>query len=113
KRPEIPRPRWDGVAPLAGRSILVHTEQGMGDAIQFFRFLPALKQRGARVVMACQKPLQAVMSRCAGVDEWLPIDEPATITFDCYVPLLSLPGCLSVNASNIPTAVPYVFPDPQ
>ena len=48
-RPEIAVPRWDG-SPLNGRSILIHTEQGMGDVFQFCRFLPLLKKQGARVM---------------------------------------------------------------
>src|SRR5262249_40429871 len=55
-KPNIPRPRWDG-SPLNGRSLLVHTEQGIGDVLQFVRFLPLLKKQGGRVVLACQKAL--------------------------------------------------------
>ena len=45
--PEIPRPKWDG-GPLNGRSLLVHTEQGVGDVLMFLRFLPRIKQRARR-----------------------------------------------------------------
>jgi len=110
-RPDIPRPRWDG-SDLTGKSILIHTEQGLGDAIQFVRLLPLLKQRGARVVFACQKALHELLSRCEGIDEWLPIDEPTNVTFDLYAPLASLPNRLRIDDHNVPRRVPYVFTDP-
>ena len=90
--PEIPRPKWDG-RPLDGRSLLVHTEQGVGDVLMFLRFLPRVKQQpGDRLVFACQKALQPLLRNLPWVDRWFPIDEPATINFDIYMPMLSLPG---------------------
>jgi len=111
-RPDIPRPRWDGSA-LDGRAIMVHTEQGLGDVLQFVRFLPQLQRRGARVVLACQKALQALLRPLPCVDEWFPIDEPAPITFQLYSPLLSVPALLGVEAETIPRSVPYLRPDPD
>ncbi len=92
--------------------MLIHTEQGMGDVLQFIRLIPLLKSQGARIVFACQKPLQKLLSRCEGIDEWFPIDEPGAITFDLHIPLLSLPGLLNITGENCPKTVPYVFPDP-
>ncbi len=112
QRPIIPRPQWDG-SPLAGRGLMIHSEQGMGDVLQFIRLLPLIKCQGARIVFACQKPLQNLLSRCEGIDEWFPIDEPASINFDFHIPLLSLPGLLGINDDNCPKAVPYVYPDPE
>ncbi len=106
-RPQIPRPRWDG-SPLNGRSILVHTEQGLGDVLQFVRFLPGLQRRGGRIVLACQKALQPLLRPLPCVDEWFPVDEPGSINFQLCVPILSLPGLLGVDETNIPTTVPYV-----
>src|SRR5262249_40159266 len=104
KRPAIPRPRWDG-SSLDGRSILVHTEQGCGDVLQFTRFLALLKRQGARVVLACQKALQALLRPLPHVDDWFPVDEPGDITFDLCAPLLSLPGLLGIEADSIPQEV--------
>jgi hypothetical protein len=109
--PAIPRPRWDG-CPLHGRSILVHTEQGLGDVLQFIRFLPELARRGARIVFACQRALHALLRPLACVDEWFPIDEPGQITFEVYSSLLSLPALLGVEEAMIPREVPYVVADP-
>jgi tetratricopeptide (TPR) repeat protein len=113
-RPKIPLPRWDG-SPLNSRSILVHTEQGLGDVLQFMRFLPELRRRGGRVVLACQKKLHAVLRSIDGVDEWFPIDEPGPITFQVYAPLLSLPALLGVGEPEIRRAGarPYLAADPE
>lgn len=111
-RPVIPRPRWDG-SHLAGRHILIHTEQGIGDTIQFVRLLPLLKRQGARITFACLKELRPLLSRTPGIDEWLPIDEPAEIKFDLYAPLVSLNQLLKINEATIPRQIPYVFPEPE
>lgn len=112
-RPEIPRPRWDG-RDLTGKSILVHTEQGIGDAVQLVRLLPLLKtwKNAARIVFACQKAIQKLLHNSVEVDEWFPIDEPATINFDMYTPMLALPALLGINEHNLPRGEQYVKPDP-
>jgi tetratricopeptide (TPR) repeat protein len=112
-RPEIPRPRWDG-RDLAGKSLLVHTEQGIGDAVQLVRLLPLLKsqKRAAKLVFACQKAIHKLLANSVDVEEWFPIDEPAQITFDTYTPMLALPWLLGINEHSLPKQVPYVKPDP-
>ena len=110
--PEIPRPKWDG-APLNGRSLLVHTEQGIGDVLMFLRFLPRIKRRpGDRLVFACQKALHSLLTNLPFVDDWFPIDQPAAINFEVYTPMLSLPGLLGVGERDIDHPVPYLTPDP-
>ncbi len=109
---DIPRPRWDGT-PLNGRAIMVLTEQGLGDVLQFVRFLPQLKRQGGRIVLACQKALQPLLRGSPYVDEWFPIDEPGPINFDVYAPLLSLAAILGTSEETIPRAVPYVEPAPE
>ena len=112
QRPAIPRLRWDG-SPLQGRSILVHTEQGLGDVLQFVRLLPELKRSGGRIVFACQKALHTLLKPLTFIDDWFPIDEPGQINFEVFTPLLSLPGLLGLNEENMPRTVPYVFADPK
>ncbi|NND97753.1 MAG: tetratricopeptide repeat protein [Pirellulaceae bacterium] len=112
KRPTIPRPRWDG-SPTVGKTIMVHTEQGMGDVLQFVRLMPLLKQRGFKTVMACPDRLRPLLQRCDGIDAWFPIDQPAEVNFDLYAPLLSLPGLLEITLGNCPCDVPYVHADPD
>jgi tetratricopeptide (TPR) repeat protein len=111
-RPDIPRPRWDGRS-LAGKSLLVHTEQGIGDAVQLVRLMPVLKkQHGIKLVFACQKALQPLLRGCLDyVDDWFPIDEPANINFDLYTPLLALPHLMGITEANLPKEVPYIAAD--
>jgi hypothetical protein len=112
KRTEVPCPRWDG-SPLEGRSLFIHTEQGIGDVLQFVRLLRVLKSMSSRVVLACQKPLHTLLRSLPYVDEWFPVDEPGKITFDLYSPLLSLPGLLNIDEQTIPQDVPYISAEPE
>lgn len=109
--PEIPRPKWDG-SPLNGRSLLIHSEQGVGDVLMIIRLLPLVKKTGGRIVFACHKPLKALLENNPYVDRWFPIDEPANIDFEMYIPLLCLPGLLNINEQNLPKEVPYIKVDP-
>jgi tetratricopeptide (TPR) repeat protein len=101
---------WDG-SSLDGRSILLHAEQGMGDAMQFIRFAPQVKQRGGHVVVACPARLIPLLSRCAGIDQL--VDYRAlTVKCDVEAPLLSIPGKLGTTLDTTPAEVPYLFGDP-
>jgi cytochrome c-type biogenesis protein CcmH/NrfG len=102
------KPRWDG-SSLAGKTILLYPEQGMGDTLQFIRFAAVLKQRGARVMFGCPAPLLRLLQSCEGIDVLLP-DRAPLPPFDCYARLLDLPGLLEINLSNLPAQVPYVRP---
>jgi tetratricopeptide (TPR) repeat protein len=102
----FPQPLWDG-QPLEGRSLLVHAEQGLGDTLQFVRFAPLVQQRGCRVILECQKPLQTLLSSCRGIDQLVARGD-ALPPFDFHMPLLSLPCLLGTHAGNIPADVPYL-----
>jgi hypothetical protein len=65
------QPLWDG-SPLNGRTILLHTEQGLGDSIQFVRYASVAKERGGRVVVECQPALVSLFARCSSVDQAIP-----------------------------------------
>jgi tetratricopeptide (TPR) repeat protein len=100
-------PAWDG-SDLHGKTLLVHTEQGLGDSIQFARYLPLAAKRGARIVLRCQPPLGALLRTVGGV-EIVTTGEQALPSFDAHVPLLGLPNALS--ASEVPREVPYLYAD--
>ncbi len=107
------QPRWDGT-PLNNSSILVHAEQGLGDTIQFVRYLPMVQAKGGYVIFECQKNLFRLLKNNAGFDE---IIEKASANeenshFDVQVPLLSLPGIFGTTFDNIPSNVPYITVDP-
>ena len=64
---------WDG-SSLNGKSILVYTEQGLGDSIQFVRYLPMVKAQGGRVIVECQQSLCRLLRNCDGIDEIIEMD---------------------------------------
>ncbi len=103
-------PLWDG-GDLAGRTILLHAEQGQGDAIQFIRFAPLVKARGGTVVFECPKGFLRLFDGVAGVDRLVLAGAPLP-PFDCHAPLLSLPGLLDTTLETIPADVPYLKADP-
>ena len=100
------QPRWDG-APLASRTILCHGEQGLGDAIQFVRFVPAVVAAGGRVVLQVPRQLVGLMAGIPGVSQVLAKDEP-TGPFDVHIPLMSLPLLLGTTVDTIPAEIPYL-----
>lgn len=102
------KPKWDG-SHLKGKTILLYTEQGFGDAIQFIRFLPIIKNMGAKIIIECQKELTRMFGKIKGVDTVISQGEPLP-EFDLHYPLLSLPLALGINSTNIPDS-PYISPD--
>jgi tetratricopeptide (TPR) repeat protein len=98
------QPVWDG-ASLAGRTILLHAEQGLGDTMQFIRFVPLVKRSEGTVIVECQAALLPLLANTAGID-CLAARGSALPAFDCHAPLLSLPRILGINTANIPSAVP-------
>ncbi len=106
----VPEGGWDG-SPLAGRSILLHAEQGLGDALQFIRFAPQVQARGGQVIVACPARLIPLLSRCAGIDQLVDY-KAVTVKCDLEAPLLSVPSKLGTTLDTIPAEVPYLFGDP-
>lgn len=99
------QPPWDG-SSLAGKTILLCTEQGLGDAIQFVRYAPLLKARGARVILECPGPLRTLMTTCIGIDNV--VGEEALPAFDTYALLQSLPYLFGTRLATIPNNIPYI-----
>lgn len=95
----FPQPRWDG-RPFPGKSLLVHTEQGMGDLLNFVRFMPAVKALGGTVVLEIQPELARMMDRYPGVDMMFERGGPPPPT-DLQLPLLDLPSVLGVTLENV------------
>jgi len=103
---DFKQPRWSG-EPLAGKTLLVHAEQGFGDTIQFCRFIPQLVSLGAKVFFECQPPLVRLMKSLAGCTSVLPMGCNLP-RFDMHIPLLSLPLALGNTLQNIPDKTPYL-----
>ena len=111
KRQPIARPHWDG-SPLEGRSLLIYTEQGLGDVLHFARFLPILRRRAQRLVVACHHPLRPFLESLHCIDDWFPIDQAQEINFDVYAAMMSVPALLHIHERTIPRSVPYLFAEP-
>lgn len=103
-------PRWDGTAPLDGRTILLHGEQGFGDAIQFVRYAALVAARGGRVVLEVARPLRGLLSRAAGVSEVIEAGG-ALPHIDFHCPLMSLPLAFGTMLASIPSAPTYLSAD--
>lgn len=105
----FPQPRWHG-EPLAGRQILLHTEQGLGDTFQFVRYAQLVKDRGGKVLLLAPEKLAPILRSCPGVDAWYGKGDTLP-DFDVYSPLQSLPYLCGTRLASIPAQVPYLFAD--
>ncbi len=111
---QLDLPVWDG-APFRASTLLVHCEQGLGDTIQFARFLPMIKSLGGKVVFQVQPALMPLFDSFPGVDRIVALADtpPDTSSIDMAVALLSVPHCLQITADRIPNALPYLSADPE
>lgn len=116
-RPAMPAPTWRG-EPLAGRTLLVWGEQGMGDLLQFSRYIPMLGERvhleGGRLIWNSFPHMGGLLARSLGahVDEYSAGGGVESLPpFDYEIPLLSLPLIFDTREETIPAATPYLFAD--
>ena len=106
------KPRWDG-SPLEGKTILVHAEQGLGDTIQFVRYVPLVQRRGGKILYECPPALQGILADFPGVEQLCPRRLAPLPPFDVQVPLLSLPLIFGTTLSSIPANIPCLRIDPS
>ena len=99
---------WLGEEPIAGKTILLHAEQGFGDTIQFVRYAPLLAGRGARVVCEVQPELQPLLAQLQSADITVTPKGTPLPAFDLHCPLLSLPLAFGTQPETIPAAIPYL-----
>ena len=105
----LPCPLWDGES-LAGSAILVHCEQGYGDALQFARFAPLLARTAARVTLLAEPPLVGLLRTIPGIEVTDRVTGEAG--YDFQTPLLCAPRLLGTTLETIPGETPYLFADP-
>ncbi|OHE87692.1 MAG: hypothetical protein A3G75_03405, partial [Verrucomicrobia bacterium RIFCSPLOWO2_12_FULL_64_8] len=104
-------PLWQGEA-LAARKVLLYSEQGLGDTLQFVRYAPLIAQRGGRVFIECQPELKRLLKSVTGIEEIIGRGEPLP-DFDVHCSLLSLPLALDTRLDTIPAAMPYLQSEPH
>jgi tetratricopeptide (TPR) repeat protein len=103
-------PEWRG-EELKGRTLLLHAEQGLGDTLQFVRYVHALLGPDISIVIECQRPLVRLLQSLGSVRVVAEGDPlPA---FDVHLPLMSLPYVFGTRLDTIPAAVPYLASDPE
>lgn len=102
-------PLWLG-GELAGKTILLHAEQGLGDTLQFCRYAILVAERGAKVILEVPAALASLLSQLDGVSQVVMAGDPLP-TFDCHCPLMSLPLAFGTTVATIPARVPYLRSD--
>ena len=101
------QPQWTGKESLNKRRILVHYEQGLGDTVQFSRYLTKFIDLGADVVFFVPRPLISLLGTLNGNISF--IDTlPEDLEFDFHIPLLSCPYVFKTDTNSIPSQVPYL-----
>jgi len=106
----FPKPSWRGQESIRNKKLLVHSEQGLGDVIQFCRYLPQVKSLGAEIIFEVPKSLVSFVST---------LNCPMTVVargaalpdFDVYCPVMSLPYAFKTRVETVPAKTPYLFAD--
>ena len=108
----VARCRWRGEA-LAGRTILLHAEQGLGDTVQFVRYVPEVAKRGGRILLLVPPASERLLRDLPGVHRVLTFGQDLP-DFDFHCPLPSLPYALGMTTPDtIPASVPYLRAEPE
>lgn len=105
-------PLWLGEEDIAGKTILVHAEQGLGDTVQFCRYLPGIAALGARVIVEAPPLLHELLSSLGGIEALVgPRDDTPSVDFHC--PMMSLPLAFGTTLETMPTPQPYLSAAPD
>lgn len=107
-----PQPLWTGKEAIHGKTLFVYIEQGLGDTIQFYRFVAPLLARGAQVILSVQDALLSLLQD-ASPKVALVGARAVPAAFDFHIPLMSLPLALGLTARAIPATVPYLAAEPE
>jgi Flp pilus assembly protein TadD len=100
-------PLWTGAQDLAGKTVLLHGEQGLGDTIQLVRYVPLVARRGASVILEVQPELVSLLAGLAGAATVIARGRKLP-RFDLHCPLMSLPRAFGTTAETIPAGTPYL-----
>jgi tetratricopeptide (TPR) repeat protein len=106
------QPLWLGADAIDGKTILLHSEQGFGDTIQFCRYAPLVAARGANVILEVDDPLRELVTTLPGAVRVISRGNPLP-GFDFQCPLLSLPLAFGTRQETIPSVTPYLRPAVQ
>ncbi|HEX8523397.1 MAG TPA: tetratricopeptide repeat protein [Tepidisphaeraceae bacterium] len=104
------KPRWNG-EDVGGKVVLLNSEQGVGDTIQFVRYVPMLAQRGARILIVCPPEVKELLKTIRGAERVLSRGDEEPV-FDLWFPMVSFPYVFKTTLDRVPADVPYLSADP-
>jgi tetratricopeptide (TPR) repeat protein len=110
ERREFSEPLWLGKDVIAGKTILLYGEQGLGDSLQFCRYIPMVAALGSKVILEVPAPLVSVCKTLEGVAEVIPFGSVLT-PFDYQCPLMSLPLAFATTLDTVPATPGYIKSD--
>jgi tetratricopeptide (TPR) repeat protein len=111
QRREFAQPLWLGEQSLVGKTLLVHAEIGLGDTLQFCRYVTPLAELGATVILQVQSPLVELLADLHGISRVMTAGQPLP-ALDYHCPLLSLPLAFKTELETIPAGRKYLHADP-
>jgi tetratricopeptide (TPR) repeat protein len=111
--PKFSEPRWFGETSLEGKTIVICADEGLGDTIQFARYVPMVTALGARVILVVDPPAHALLSGLSGVSQCLRKDIDVLPAFDLHCPMSGLPLAFGTGLDTIPPGVSYLPPLPE
>jgi tetratricopeptide (TPR) repeat protein len=106
------QPSWLGVESIKDKTILLYSEQGLGDTIQFCRYAPLVAELGATVILEVQRPLVNLLKNLEGVSQVFAKNDNQP-EFNYHCPLLSLPLAFKTEIKSIPSKIPYIHTEPD
>jgi tetratricopeptide (TPR) repeat protein len=109
--PKFSQPLWLGEGDIAGQTILLYADEGLGDTIQFARYVPLVAARGARVILAVEEAVRPLLSGMSGITQCL-AKSAALPPFDLYCPISSLPLAFATTLDTIPDGSGFIPPLP-
>jgi tetratricopeptide (TPR) repeat protein len=108
--PKFSKPMWLGQESIEGKTVLIHVDEGLGDSIQFARYVPMVAARGARVILAVADAVHPLLTGMPGVAQCIPLSVGSPPPFDLHCPMSSLPLAFGTRLDTIPSAVSYLPP---
>lgn len=100
--PRFPRPIWNGNDSISNKTVLIYADEGLGDTMQFARYVPMVAAQGARVLFAVDDALYPILAQTPGVDQCTRISAGGSFAFDLYSPIGSLPLAFKTTLDTIP-----------
>jgi len=106
--PKFSQPMWLGEVPIEDKTILIHVDEGLGDTIQFIRYVPMVASRGARIILVVEPPMVPLLSSLPGVSQCLALSDEPLPAFDVHCPIGTLPTVFGTRLDTIPAETSYL-----